>query len=127
MNTRNQGWSIWLACVVIWAATLFLHACPASAQHVDLGVDAGKAYSIVDGRFVPSTIPSITALFGPVEVSTSTYLYGSRFFEQDSKLTWYQRESATGRRWSVYATVAHYKWPGGQDLNGQAGLRWRLK
>jgi len=106
--------------VMFWATAT-------SAQHVDLGMDAGKAYSIVDGRFVPSTIPSITALFGPVEVSTSTYLYGSRFFEQDSKLTWYQRESATGRRWSVYATVVHYKWPGGQDLNGQAGLRWRLK
>lgn len=99
----------------------------ASAQHIDLGMDAGKAYSIVDGRFVPSTIPSITALFGPVELSTSTYLYGSRFFEQDTKLSWYQRESTNGRKWSVFASLAHYKWPGGQDVNGQAGMRWRLK
>ncbi len=97
-----------------------------SAQHIDIGVDAGKAYSIVDGRFVPSTIPSITALFGPVEVSTSTYLYGSRFFEQDTHVSWYQRENAD-RRWSVYATLVHYKWPGGQDINGQAGLRYRLR
>lgn len=111
----------------IVAVLMLCVASQAQAQHVDIGIDAGKAYSIVDGRFVPSTIPSITALFGPVELSTSTYLYGSRFFEQDTKLSWYQRESTTGRKWSVYASLAHYKWPGGQDVNGQAGMRWRLK
>lgn len=96
-----------------------------SQVHVDLGIDAGKAYSIVDGAFVPSTIPSVTLLFGPFEASMETYLYGKRFFEQDSHLSWYQRES-TDRKWSVYASLAHYKWPGGHDFNGAAGLRWRL-
>ncbi len=98
----------------------------AQGWHIDLGADVGKAYSIVDGAFVPSTIPSVTVLFGPVELSTSTYLYGRRFYEQDTHFTWYQRESDT-RRWSVFATALHYKWPGGQDLNGQAGIRWRLR
>ncbi len=120
-------WAIFAGFMAVWFSILFLQACPASAQHLDAGVDVGKAYSIVDGRFVPSTIPSITALFGPVEVSTSTYVYGRRFFEQDTKLTWYQRESTTGRRWSVFASLAHYKWPGGQDINGQAGMRWRVR
>lgn len=99
---------------------------PVHAQHVDLGLDAGKAYSIVDGGFVPSVVPSVTALFGPIEVRTSTYFYGRRFFEQDTHVTWYQRESDT-RRWSVFGTVAHYKWPNGHSFNGQAGLRWRLR
>ena len=109
------------------ACSLFLNTASAvNAQHLDIGVDAGKAYSIVDGRFVPSTIPSITALLGPVEVSTSAYFYGGRFFEQDSHVRWYQRENVN-RRWSVYASLEHYKWPGGQDVNGQAWLRWRLK
>ena len=60
------------------------------------------------------------------EVNTSSYFSGTRFFEQDTRLTMYQRENAT-RRWSLFASVAHYKWPGGQDINGQAGLRWRLQ
>ena len=98
----------------------------AFAQHIDLGFDAGKAYSIVDGAFVPSTVPSVTLLFGPVELSTSSYFYGRRFFEQDTKLTWYQRADAA-RRWSLFGTLAHYQWPNGRDINGQAGLRWRLK
>lgn len=104
-----------------------LCAAPAHAQlHIDLGLDAGKAYSIVDGAFVPSVIPGVTLLFGPVEVSTSTYLTGTRFFEQDTSFHWYQRESTT-RKWSVFAAALHYKWPGGQDFNGQAGIRWRLR
>lgn len=106
--------------------SLLTFSLPAKAQNIDLGVDLGKAYSIVDGRFVASTAPSITALFGPLEVSTATYLNGSRFFEQDTHVTWYQRESTT-RRWSLYASVLHYKWPGGQDIVGEGGLRWRLK
>jgi hypothetical protein len=105
-----------------------LMAVPASAKdiHLDLGMDVGKAYSIVDGAFVPSSIPSVTVLFGPVELSTSTYFYGQRFYEQDTHFTWYQRESDT-RRWSLFAAALHYKWPGGQDFNGQAGIRWRLR
>ena len=112
----------------ILVMTTLLCVTPAAAQewHVDLGADAGKAYSIVDGRFVPSTIPSVTLLFGPIEVNTSTYFYGSRFFEQDTRLFWYQRADAA-RRWSFFAMLAHYKWPGGQDVNGQGGIRWRLR
>jgi hypothetical protein len=101
---------------------------PVAAQewHVDLGADVGKTYSLVDGAFVPSTVPSVTLLFGPLTLDTSTYLYGGRFFEQDSSLSWYQRESDT-RRWSLFGKLAHYKWPSGQDFNGQVGLRWRLR
>lgn len=120
---KHREWLIWVGVAAIWGCML---AAQLSAQHVDLGIDAGKAYSIVDGKFVPSTVPSITVLFGPVEVATSTYLYGRRFFEQDTVISWYQRES-TVRKWSIYANASHYKWPGGQDLNGQAGIRWRLR
>jgi hypothetical protein len=97
-----------------------------AAQNIDAGIDVGKAYSIVDGKFVASTAPNITMLWGPLELGTSTYLNGTRFFEQDTHLTWYQRES-TVRRWSLFASALHYKWPGGQDFVGEAGLRWRLK
>lgn len=99
---------------------------PPKMWHVDIGFDAGNAFSIVDGRFVPATVPSVTLLVGAFELSTSSYFYGARFFEQDTHLHWYQRESTT-RRWSVYADVAHYLWPGGSELTGQAGLRWRVR
>jgi hypothetical protein len=112
--------------ILLTILLLLLSATEALAQHIDFGIDAGKAYSIVDGRFVPSTIPSLTVLFGPVELSTSTYLYGGRFFEQDTWLKWYQREDAK-RKWSVYGALGHYGWPGGHSVNGQAGLRWRLR
>ena len=114
-----------LITVAVFIITTML-ATPARAQNIDLGVDLGKAFSIVDGRFVLSTIPSITFMAGPFELSTSTYLEGSRFFEQDTHLSWYQRASTT-RRWSLFASLSHYKWPGGSDLNGQGGLRWRLR
>lgn len=126
MTTRNEGWSIWLVCVVVWAATLFLHACPASAQHIDLGFDAGRAYSIVDGGYVPSTIPSVSLLFGPITVHTSTYFTGSRFFEQDTTVEWYSREN-TSTKFSFFAYGSHYKWPGGSGVAGEVGVRYRLR
>ncbi len=107
-------------------AILFGFAAGACAQHVDAGIDITKAFSIIDGRFVYATVPSVTFLQGPFEVNTSSYFSGTRFFEQDTRLTMYQRENAK-RRWSLFASVAHFKWPGGQDINGQAGLRWRLR
>lgn len=112
-------------CVIAYALCV-TSASATTDWHVDLGADVGKAYSIVDGAFVPSTVPSVTLLFGPLTLDTSTYLYGGRFFEQDSSLNWYQRESDT-RKWSFYGSLAHYKWPGGQDFNGQVGIRWRLR
>jgi hypothetical protein len=98
----------------------------ASAQQIDAGIDVGRAYSIVDGRFVASTVPSLTFLFGPIEATTSTYLNGTRFFEQDSSIKWYQ-EQGRKRRWSLFLSAANYKWPGGSNTFGQAGIRIRIK
>lgn len=114
---RSAGYAALLLCA---------EASAAQAQHVDLGLDVGKAYSVVDGAWVPAVIPSVSALFGPITLSTSTYLSGKRFFEQDTMASWYQREDDV-RRWSFYGNVGHYKYPKGYDWTGSVGVRWRVR
>lgn len=98
----------------------------AQAQQVDLGLDVGRAYSVADGAWVPSVIPSVSMLFGPVTLSTSTYLSGRRFFEQDTILEWWSREAARNRL-TFFAYVGHYKYPRGYDWAGQVGVRYRAR
>lgn len=114
----------------ILLASLLL-ASSAYAQHVDVGVEAGRAYSITDASYVPSVSPGVTVTLGPVVVSSQTYFNGSRFFEQWTQV--FLAKNLT-KKLTLSGYVSQSTWPAGGyqptaggSFAGQVGMRWRLR